>query len=125
MTLGSQTSAPVITISSPGKRSRSISRPSSVTSVRSVDTAMKWVMRSRARMRRSRTPTGIPPNWYTKAPSDSGTSFKTAPAIGLALADLIVHGTSAEVDIAPFSAARFRGAGSHAGASAARVHADA
>lgn len=38
---------------------------------------------------------------------DSGTSFKTAPAIGKALAELIVHGQSRSVDLDPFRPARF------------------
>jgi sarcosine oxidase subunit beta len=37
---------------------------------------------------------------------DSGTSFKTAPAIGRALAELVIDGRS-EIDLAPFHASRF------------------
>jgi sarcosine oxidase, subunit beta len=33
----------------------------------------------------------------------SGTGFKTAPAVGAAMAELIMHGTSRVVDITPFS----------------------
>ena len=43
---------------------------------------------------------------YTVA-GDSGTSFKTAPAIGLGLAELILDGAAHTVDLAPFSADRF------------------
>ncbi|MBF8290580.1 MAG: dependent oxidoreductase [Chloroflexi bacterium] len=42
---------------------------------------------------------------------DSGTSFKTAPAVGRALAELVTTGTS-EFDITPFHASRFDGGGS-------------
>jgi len=38
---------------------------------------------------------------------DSGTSFKTAPAIGQCLAEWIVHGTPRLVDLAPFRSTRF------------------
>jgi sarcosine oxidase subunit beta len=38
---------------------------------------------------------------------DSGTSFKTSPAIGQAMAEWIVAGEPRLVDLAPFSAARF------------------
>jgi sarcosine oxidase subunit beta len=41
---------------------------------------------------------------------DSGTSFKTAPAIGRALAELVIDGRS-EVDLTPFHAARFAQSG--------------
>ena len=41
---------------------------------------------------------------------DSGTSFKTAPAVGRALAELVVDGRS-ETDLTPFHASRFRGDG--------------
>ena len=41
---------------------------------------------------------------------DSGTSFKTAPAVGRALAELIIDGTS-EIDLTPFHASRFAGGG--------------
>ncbi|MEW5991049.1 MAG: FAD-dependent oxidoreductase [Chloroflexota bacterium] len=41
---------------------------------------------------------------------DSGTSFKTAPAIGRALAELVTIGVS-EFDLSPFHAARFAGGG--------------
>jgi sarcosine oxidase subunit beta len=41
---------------------------------------------------------------------DSGSCFKTAPAIGRALAELITTGTS-EVDLAPFHHSRFDGGG--------------
>jgi sarcosine oxidase subunit beta len=42
---------------------------------------------------------------------DSGTSFKTAPAIGLGLAELILTGRSLSVDLGPFRADRLAGAG--------------
>src|SRR4051812_5734230 len=38
---------------------------------------------------------------------DSGTSFKTAPAIGICLAEWIVNGAPALVDLTPFRASRF------------------
>jgi sarcosine oxidase subunit beta len=38
---------------------------------------------------------------------DSGTSFKTAPAIGLCLAEWIVHGAPRTVDLTPFRSTRF------------------
>jgi sarcosine oxidase subunit beta len=38
---------------------------------------------------------------------DSGTSFKTAPAIGKCLAEWIVHGTPRTVDLTPFRSTRF------------------
>jgi sarcosine oxidase subunit beta len=38
---------------------------------------------------------------------DSGTSFKTAPAIGVCLAEWIVDGTPRLVDLAPFAGSRF------------------
>jgi sarcosine oxidase subunit beta len=41
---------------------------------------------------------------------DSGTSFKTAPAIGRALAELVTSGTS-EFDLSPFHHSRFDGGG--------------
>ena len=37
----------------------------------------------------------------------SGTGFKTAPAIGLGMAELILDGAATSVDIAPFEPARF------------------
>jgi sarcosine oxidase subunit beta len=37
----------------------------------------------------------------------SGTGFKTAPAVGLAMAELIVDGAARTVDIAPFAPGRF------------------
>ena len=37
----------------------------------------------------------------------SGTGFKTAPAIGLGMAELILDGVATSVDIAPFEPARF------------------
>jgi sarcosine oxidase subunit beta len=37
---------------------------------------------------------------------DSGTSFKTGPAIGRALAELVIDGRS-EIDLTPFHASRF------------------
>jgi len=37
----------------------------------------------------------------------SGTGFKTAPAIGLAMAELILDGAATTVDIAPFALERF------------------
>lgn len=37
----------------------------------------------------------------------SGTGFKTAPAIGLAMSELILDGAACSVDIAPFSPGRF------------------
>ena len=45
---------------------------------------------------------------YTVA-GDSGTSFKTAPAIGLGLSELILDGESRTVDLEPFRADRFAG----------------
>ncbi len=39
---------------------------------------------------------------------DSGTSFKTAPAIGQAMAEWIVRGEPQLLDLAPFAAARFQ-----------------
>ena len=38
---------------------------------------------------------------------DSGTSFKTAPAIGICLAEWIVDGAPHLVDLTPFRASRF------------------
>jgi sarcosine oxidase subunit beta len=38
---------------------------------------------------------------------DSGTSFKTSPAIGKCLAELITEGRAATVDLFPFRASRF------------------
>jgi sarcosine oxidase subunit beta len=38
---------------------------------------------------------------------DSGTSFKTSPAIGRCLAEWIVHGQSRLVDLRPFRSTRF------------------
>jgi sarcosine oxidase subunit beta len=38
---------------------------------------------------------------------DSGTSFKTSPAIGRCLAEWIVEGAPKLVDLAPFRASRF------------------
>ncbi|WP_068777263.1 FAD-binding oxidoreductase [Paenibacillus sp. FJAT-26967] len=43
---------------------------------------------------------------YTVA-GDSGTSFKTAPAIGRGLSELILHGKASTVDLSPFYASRF------------------
>ena len=40
---------------------------------------------------------------------DSGSSFKTAPAIGKCLAEWVVHGEPQTADLAPFSASRFNG----------------
>ena len=37
----------------------------------------------------------------------SGTGFKTAPAVGLGMAELILDGTTATVDLAPFAPGRF------------------
>ena len=37
----------------------------------------------------------------------SGTGFKTAPAIGLAMSELILDGAARSVDIAPFAPGRF------------------
>jgi glycine/D-amino acid oxidase-like deaminating enzyme len=37
----------------------------------------------------------------------SGTGFKTAPAVGLAMSELIVDGAATSVDIAPFAPSRF------------------
>jgi sarcosine oxidase subunit beta len=39
--------------------------------------------------------------------ADSGTSFKTAPAIGLGLAEWVVRGRPVSVDLRPFRASRF------------------
>lgn len=52
---------------------------------------------------------------------DSGTSFKTAPAIGRALAELIVKGQS-ETDLSPFSASRFDRGGGWQDENAYRLH---
>jgi sarcosine oxidase subunit beta len=38
---------------------------------------------------------------------DSGTSFKTSPAIGRGLAEWVARGAPVSVDLAPFSARRF------------------
>jgi sarcosine oxidase subunit beta len=38
---------------------------------------------------------------------DSGTSFKTSPAIGRCLAEWITRGAPVTADLAPFSARRF------------------
>jgi sarcosine oxidase, subunit beta len=38
---------------------------------------------------------------------DSGTSFKTSPAIGKCLAELITQGRATTVDLTPFRATRF------------------
>ncbi|HYH13166.1 MAG TPA: FAD-binding oxidoreductase [Thermomicrobiales bacterium] len=38
---------------------------------------------------------------------DNGTSFKTAPAIGKCLSELILHGASTTVDLTPFRPSRF------------------
>lgn len=46
---------------------------------------------------------------------DSGSSFKTAPAIGRCLAEWIVHGEPQTADLAPFSVARFHGENPWAG----------
>jgi sarcosine oxidase subunit beta len=40
---------------------------------------------------------------------DSGSSFKTAPAIGRCLAEWVVHGEPQTADLSPFSAGRFEG----------------
>lgn len=40
---------------------------------------------------------------------DSGSSFKTAPAIGLCLAEWIVHGEPRTADLSPFNSQRFNG----------------
>jgi len=50
----------------------------------------------------------------------SGTGFKTAPAVGLALSELILDGAASSVDIAPFAFTRFASGrmleGEHGGA---------
>jgi len=46
------------------------------------------------------------PNLFLAA-GDSGTSFKIAPAIGLGLAELIVHGASTSVDLTSLAPGRF------------------
>ena len=38
---------------------------------------------------------------------DNGTSFKTSPAIGKCLAELITNGRATTVDLTPFRASRF------------------
>ena len=38
---------------------------------------------------------------------DSGTSFKTAPAVGRCLAEWIVHGKPRTADLSPFRSTRF------------------
>jgi sarcosine oxidase subunit beta len=47
----------------------------------------------------------IPGLWIMAG--DSGTSFKTSPAIGICLAEWVTQGAPALVDLSPFSAARF------------------
>ena len=47
------------------------------------------------------------PTGYYLDCGHSGTGFKTAPAVGLCLAELIVDGVSKTVDISPLSPARF------------------
>jgi sarcosine oxidase subunit beta len=47
----------------------------------------------------------IPGLWVMAG--DSGTSFKTAPAIGICLAEWITDGTPRLIDLAPFRASRF------------------
>ena len=42
------------------------------------------------------------------AVGDSGTNFKTAPAIGKCLAEWIVDGTSSSVDLQPFRGSPLR-----------------
>lgn len=42
---------------------------------------------------------------------DSGTSFKTAPAIGKCMAEWIAEGTPRTIDLSPFRASRFEGGG--------------
>ena len=37
----------------------------------------------------------------------SGTGFKTAPAVGMAVADLVVHGAARDLDLRPFRLGRF------------------
>ena len=37
----------------------------------------------------------------------SGTGFKTAPAVGLGMAELILDGAATTVDLAPFAPGRF------------------
>ncbi len=37
----------------------------------------------------------------------SGTGFKIAPAVGLAISELILDGAARSVDISPFAAGRF------------------
>ncbi len=49
--------------------------------------------------------TSLPGLWVMTG--DSGTSFKTAPAIGVCLAEWIVDGTPELVDLTPFRASRF------------------
>ncbi|CAA9578516.1 MAG: FAD dependent oxidoreductase [uncultured Thermomicrobiales bacterium] len=46
------------------------------------------------------------PGLYVIA-GDSGTSFKTAPAIGVCLAELLTEGTASPVDLTPFRPSRF------------------
>ena len=41
----------------------------------------------------------------------SGTGFKTAPAVGLGMAELILDGAATSVDLAPFALERFAAAG--------------
>ncbi len=47
------------------------------------------------------------------ATGDSGTSFKTAPALGICIAQMVVEGTSRLVDLTPFRATRFTERVSH------------
>jgi glycine/D-amino acid oxidase-like deaminating enzyme len=48
---------------------------------------------------------GVPGLWLMVG--DSGTSFKTAPAVGVCLAEWITTGSSQLVDLSPFRASRF------------------
>ncbi len=51
-------------------------------------------------------PTPGRPGLFTAA-GFSGHGFKHSPVVGRAMADLVVDGTTAEIDLAPFSSARF------------------
>ncbi len=77
ITPGSHTSAPVITISRCGKVFRPTCLPPSVIIVRRVETAIRWVIRSRAMTARMIAPAWTPRNWWTNAPSESGSSVSS------------------------------------------------
>ncbi len=77
MMAGSQTSAPVITARSAGKRLRFRSPGAPVINVSSVDTAIRCVTFSRLSASRMIAPAGTPRNWNTYAPTESGSSVSS------------------------------------------------